>query len=253
MNTRMFWKWNLGVGLALLASNGLLRAESLTPPPVLTNAPSPAVVDPNTALKSGIGGTNANIAQPALAEISDAPVTVVQTNRPIPANIKPTGPVSEVIKLANSGMDESIMLAFVTNSASTFNLAAEDIIYLNDLGIPGPVVTAMIQHDQAYRSAPGPALNATLSAPPNPSGEAPGWTAPPPEAVAPQPAEATAPYAAQPPPGEPASFYDSLSPYGTWVDVEGYGQCWQPTVVAVNPGWRPYMDCGHWVYTDAGW
>ena len=45
-------------------------------------------------------------------------------------------------------------------------------------------------------------------------------------------------------------FRDQLTPYGAWVDVPGYGQCWQPSVVF---GWRPYYDAGHWVYTDAGW
>jgi hypothetical protein len=48
-------------------------------------------------------------------------------------------------------------------------------------------------------------------------------------------------------------FYSDLSPYGQWVDLEGYGWCWQPTVVAGNPQWQPYCDDGHWVYTDAGW
>jgi hypothetical protein len=41
-----------------------------------------------------------------------------------------------------------------------------------------------------------------------------------------------------------------LSPYGAWVVVPGYGQCWQPA--GLPPGWRPYYDSGHWVYTDAG-
>jgi hypothetical protein len=48
-------------------------------------------------------------------------------------------------------------------------------------------------------------------------------------------------------------FYGDLSPYGQWVDLEGYGWCWQPSLVATNPGWQPYCDDGHWVYTDAGW
>ena len=59
------------------------------------------------------------------------------------------------------------------------------------------------------------------------------------------------------PPADPAPsvdvFYDSLSPYGTWVYVNGYGSCWRPTVVVANPGWQPYFDGGHWVYTDSGW
>jgi len=45
-------------------------------------------------------------------------------------------------------------------------------------------------------------------------------------------------------------FYDSLLPYGEWVDVENYGYCWQPS--GVDADWRPYTD-GYWSYTDAGW
>ena len=61
-----------------------------------------------------------------------------------------------------------------------------------------------------------------------------------------------------PPPPEPAEvtvnyFYSSLAPYGTWVDVEGYGRCWRPTLVVYNSGWQPYCDRGHWVYSDCGW
>ena len=47
------------------------------------------------------------------------------------------------------------MLAFVTNSTSTFNLGAEEIIYLNDIGVPSAVVTAMIQRDQALKASFG--------------------------------------------------------------------------------------------------
>ena len=31
-------------------------------------------------------------------------------------------------------------------------------------------------------------------------------------------------------------FYDTLAPYGTWVEVEGYGRCWRPTVVVSEAG-----------------
>src|SRR5205814_3952510 len=50
-----------------------------------------------------------------------------------------------------------------------------------------------------------------------------------------------------------AGFYDALAPYGSWVDVDGYGRCWQPTVEVADPNWQPYLDCGRWVYTDCGW
>ena len=45
-------------------------------------------------------------------------------------------------------------------------------------------------------------------------------------------------------------FYDSLEPYGEWVEVADYGTCWHPT--DVDEDWAPYVD-GYWTYTDAGW
>ena len=45
-------------------------------------------------------------------------------------------------------------------------------------------------------------------------------------------------------------FYDTLSPYGDWVQVGDYGDCWRPT--GVDEDWSPYTD-GYWSYTDAGW
>ncbi len=45
-------------------------------------------------------------------------------------------------------------------------------------------------------------------------------------------------------------FYDSLQPYGEWVEVGDYGTCWKPS--GVDDDWAPYSD-GYWSYTDAGW
>ena len=58
-----------------------------------------------------------------------------------------------------------------------------------------------------------------------------------------------------PPPADVSyeTFYDPLAPYGSWVDVAGYGPCWQPTVVVADPGWQPYCNSGRWIYSDCGW
>ena len=162
-------------------------------------------------------------------------------------------------------------MAFVTNSTRPFNLGVEEIIYLNDIGVPGTVVTAMIQRDQALKGlAGGPeALQAAAASNAPPSQAAPGPSdpslyapqpvappAPPEMAVQPPPPGDNAPVEYLPPPAADtgySTFYDSLVPYGTWVDVSGYGPCWQPTVVIANPTWRPYCDSGRWVYTDCGW
>ena len=45
-------------------------------------------------------------------------------------------------------------------------------------------------------------------------------------------------------------FYDGLSPYGRWFEVNGYGYCWRPTITVA--GWRPYVD-GCWVWSSLGW
>jgi hypothetical protein len=45
-------------------------------------------------------------------------------------------------------------------------------------------------------------------------------------------------------------FTENLEPYGTWIDVAGYGECWRP--IGLAEGWRPYSE-GYWAYTDAGW
>ena len=44
-------------------------------------------------------------------------------------------------------------------------------------------------------------------------------------------------------------FYDSLSPYGEWIDCS-YGECWVPG--GVPTGWQPYTN-GEWIYTRYGW
>jgi len=159
----------------------------------------------------------------------------------LPPGVYPSSPLAQVIKLMESRVSEGVIMTYVTNSGSTFNLDPDKIIYLKDIGVPDGLVTAMMQRDQelkaqmaasAYQPPAQPApANETIITEPAP-------TEPPVE----QPADVTVNY-----------FYDTLAPYGAWVDVEGYGRCWRPTVVVSEPGWQPYCDRGHWVYTDAGW
>jgi hypothetical protein len=62
----------------------------------------------------------------------------------------------------------------------------------------------------------------------------------------------TAPVEAyQPPPPEVLTVYQSdLNPYGSWVEIDGYGQCWAPSNRPA--GWEPYT-VGYWQDTDYGW
>lgn len=45
-------------------------------------------------------------------------------------------------------------------------------------------------------------------------------------------------------------FYQSLSPYGRWINYSNYGQVWIPQLGA---SFQPYTTNGHWVYSDYGW
>ena len=168
--------------------------------------------------------------QPAPNVIQDLPDTVAAP----PPSFTPSPNLAEVIKLIQSGVDESVVRSYINNTPGAFSLGTDGLIYLKDLGVSKDLVLAMMQHDQ-----PGATLPQS-PATPTPDNSAAVAAAPQPIVV--EPAPVTVDY-----------FYDALAPYGTWVDLEGYGRCWQPTVVVVQPTWQPYCDRGHWVYSDYGW
>ena len=45
-------------------------------------------------------------------------------------------------------------------------------------------------------------------------------------------------------------FYNSLSPYGRWIEIDYGVVVWRPTIM--NRNWSPYND-GRWVWTSDGW
>lgn len=171
----------------------------------------------------------------ALPDTDSMAALDVPTSPALPSNIYPTSPLAQVIKLMQAGVSDDVIKNYVNNSTSTFNLDSDKIIYLRDIGLPDDVVTAMMQRDQVLQQQ----MAAAAYQPP-----------------APAPEPVVAAEAAPAPPTEEVTvnyFYDSLAPYGTWINVEGYGRCWRPSVVALNAGWSPYCDGGHWIYTDDGW
>ena len=177
---------------------------------------------------------------PASVATSD-PATVV-TPAALPPNISPASPLASVVRLTQSGVDQSIIMVYVTNSSRTFNLDADKIIYLTDLGMPNDLVRAMMQRDQELQQAFA-AEQAAQQAQQVQSTQ---------PAAEPAPVE-TVQATTAPAPVTVNYFNETLSPYGNWVLVPGYGRCWQPTACAYDPNWQPYCDRGHWVYTDCGW
>ena len=164
--------------------------------------------------------------------------------------------------MAQAGVGNDVMLSYITNSSVRFGVNADQIVYLNDLGVSGSVVTAMMQHDASLNAAMPP------TATPPPVTTMPDVTSPgtdfdyPTTQVADDNDDMTPPpdygdYSQYPPdysvPDDTDYFYDSLLPYGNWIYLTGYGLCWQPTVYMRDHSWRPYFDRGRWLYSDSGW
>jgi hypothetical protein len=250
MNTPVCWIWSLLSLLVILPVTGCMQRQASQTD---VSATTPPAVDPD-AIAAAQTEEPADLESVPEPELADGAVTGQPAERLIPANIRPGSPLAEAIKLASSGLDEGVLLAFVTNSTGTFNLGAEEIIYLNDIGVHGNVISAMIQRDHMLQQIPTESLLAQVVASPAEQIQPmPEQTLVPPLETGEEVVPGAYPAPPEPAEGDYSDFYQDLAPYGNWVDVAGYGQCWQPTVVVANPGWRPYCDRGHWIYTDCGW
>ena len=156
----------------------------------------------------------------------------------LPDSIQPGTPVAQVFKLAQAGVDAAVVQNYIANCTTAFNLDADKIIALTDAGVTSDMVNAMFAHDKNYLASVAPAAPPALASPSSTqtasaeNNSAP--TTPPPEMTV-------------------NDFNAALTPYGQWVEVDGYGRCWRPSAVAYDATWQPYCDRGHWVYTDYGW
>jgi hypothetical protein len=222
---------------------------------VLLSAAQPT--DPAPAAAPGTA-TNAPATDP------EAILEVQPPAGKLPAGFQPSESLREIVKMAQAGVSEEVLLTYIRNAGKAFHPSPEDIIFLNDLGVGEAVLKALIDsRDSSATAAAKPAPAAETTTPP-PAATAPATNIPPAfnGAVA-RPAADAPPAPAAPTTTvvvtEPAPvtsvhyFYDSLAPYGTWLNVAGFGWCWQPTVAVVNVHWQPYCDNGRWVYSNFGW
>lgn len=165
--------------------------------------------------------------------------------------------LQEVVTLSREQMADEVITNYIRSTGKSYQLSADQIIYLKNQGVSSPVLSALLQTASAG-GIPDPAPAPVIATAPAP-------TAPPPApavSVPSSPPPTAAPDSVTPPlvpTGEPAPevnlayFQTQLAPFGTWVQVPGYGLCWYPSqAIAANPDWRPYYDMGHWVQTDNG-
>jgi hypothetical protein len=197
----------------------------------------------------------------------------------LPDAVKLSQPLNDVVKLIHAGVSEQVLMAFIAGASEPFDAGSAEIIYLHDLGVSATVITALLQHDsmpamQARKQSnnavqplpPGVALTSpatniytpkeSFDSTPNPPEPQPANQ--PSDSTSTQPVETTEPvpiYDTSPAVTAVSYnyWYPSLAPYGSWVTVGGCGPCWRPTVSVCNAAWRPYADCGRWLWTDCGW
>jgi hypothetical protein len=176
---------------------------------------------------------------------------------PAPVDLSPGA--AEVVKLSKAGMGDDVVLAYIRSSQSLYNLSADDVLYLRNSGLSGPVLTGMLNHDGALRSQQnryvydqklyGP--GAPPAAPPGPPPTAPTAPTAPPAPVAsaapagaPVPAGgvATATTAAPPGTAAPAGTEVTQAPPATLVEV-----------VPSSPGPAYYWVPGYWAWRGHAW
>lgn len=213
------------------------RPPGATPPPPSSTAAVPVVV-----------------AQPSTGNLSTVPTSF----QPVPAVLE-TVPekLRGIVKLADAKVSSEVVLALINRDERDYALNADEILLLRRRGLDEGVIAAMIRRPVESASArveqqiaTGPTTTQAVASP------APLA----PQAVASQPVQTIVSVPTQTvvvqQPAQVVTvqyFQESLSPYGSWIQIDGAGLCWQPTIVVSDPLWRPYYNGGRWVYSSSGW
>src|SRR5436305_1386297 len=85
--------------------------------------------------------------QPATPE---GPGVPVEAQAPAPVNLGPAA--GEVVRLSEAGSTEDVIVAYIQRSGAAFNLSADQILYLRDIGLSSPVIQAMLNRDHELQT-----------------------------------------------------------------------------------------------------
>lgn len=128
--------------------------------------------------------------------------------------------LQEIVKFTQAHMSDDVIVSYIKSSGKAYSVNGDTLLYLNSQGVSQAVLSAMLAARPSAAPAPEPPPAVAMTAPPQ---------------------TPTIDY-----------FQAHLTPYGQWTDVPGVGAAWIPAE-ANNLAWRPYMNAGHWQFTDAGW
>jgi hypothetical protein len=174
----------------------------------------------------------------------------------VTANVQVTAPivklpygVEDVLKLSRANIGEEVILNYVQNSGTIYNLAPQDLVYLRDQGVSERVLNAMLNQRKVVEASAQTAAPAVPNAPMVPDASmvppAPIYSD---SAPAPAPAQ-SAPAASSvyviPYPQAAAAYYGYYSyPYGYYRPY--YSYCSPSVVIGVGYG-------GHGCYGGHGY
>jgi len=137
--------WIPGLALAMVwLPAGLAQNETNQP---LTSPPdaAPVVTPARPATEPASRALNSPLDLPSPTVIPLAKDAAPKGRQPPKIRLSPWA--TEIMKLAEARVGDDVLFSFIDNSG-TFNLGAEQIIYLSDVGVPSQIITAMLQHDQ---------------------------------------------------------------------------------------------------------
>jgi hypothetical protein len=132
---------------------------------------------------------------------TQAPTTTAPAT-PTPADVAPVKlpyGVEDILKLSRAQVTEDVILTYIRNTGTIYNLAPQDIVYLRDQGVPDRVINAMqdqrrIVPAETAAQSPAPSTTATPQAPVTSDANAsavpqyaPAYVQPAPTYVQPQP------------------------------------------------------------------
>src|SRR2546425_10363890 len=59
--------------------------------------------------------------------------------------------VDEIVQLAQAGVGDEVLLAYIENTHTAYNLNVDQILYLHDLGVSAEVISAMVRQSETLQ------------------------------------------------------------------------------------------------------
>src|SRR5207253_5694571 len=104
--------------------------------------------------------TIAPVTNPSAAPVEPVPKIVAAPPRLSPG-------VDEIVQLAQAGVGDEVLQAYIENSRVAYKLDVDEILYLHDLGLSVETIAAMVRHKQSLQDQS--AAPAVANAQPSPT------------------------------------------------------------------------------------